>query len=153
MDLNALRDGMNAAVPFIRHVGLELQQVEPGRAVVLLPDEEHLANHVGSRHAGALFTAGETASGGAFVGAVAERLAELRPLVRGASITYTKVARGPITATGTLDRPVDELLAAVEGDGAVDFAIDVHLTDESGDLVARMNVEWNVKRVADRQAA
>lgn len=147
MDLNALRDGMNAAVPFNRHLGLELQQIEAGRAVVLLPDEEHLDNHIGSRHAGALFGAGEAASGGAFLGAFGERLAELRPLVRDAKIAYTKVARGPITATGRLDRPAEELLAAVDADGSVDFPIEVDLTDEKGDLVARMDVAWNVKRL------
>ena len=146
MDLNALRDGMNAAVPFNRHLGLELQEVAPGRAVVRLPDEQHLDNHVATRHAGALFTAGEAASGGAFVGVFAERLGELRPLVRDASIAYTKPARGTIMATATLDRPAEDLLAAVETDGAVDFPIEVSLTDEGGDVVARMSVSWNVKK-------
>ena len=44
--------------------------------------DEHLHNHVGSQHAGALFSAGEAASGAAFVGAFAERMGEITPLAR-----------------------------------------------------------------------
>ena len=42
--------------------------------MVSLPEADNLNNHVGSQHAGALFSAGEAASGGAFVGAFAERM-------------------------------------------------------------------------------
>ena len=59
-------------------------------------------NHVQSQHAGALFTAGEAASGGAFVGGFAERMAEITPLAEKAEIQYRKVARGDITARATL---------------------------------------------------
>ena len=74
------------------------------------PRTDHLHNHVGSQHAGALFSAGEAASGAAFVGAFAERLGDITPLARSAEITYLKLAKGPITATGTLGGAKDQLL-------------------------------------------
>ena len=81
MDLTDLRDGLNAAVPFNRHLGIELTALEPGRCEARLPDRPEQHNHIHSQHAGALFTLADAASGGAFVSGMAERIAELRPLV------------------------------------------------------------------------
>ena len=148
VDFEAVAAGLNQAIPFNRHVGLEVAEVGPGRGVVVLPDGEHLHNHVGSQHAGGLFAAGEAASGGAFLGAFAEHLGGLTPLARRASIDYRKLARGPITATGTLESDVDGLLSSLESDGKVEFPINVEMTDGDGNVVATMTVEWHVRRNA-----
>lgn len=145
MDYEAVRAGLETAIPFNQHVGLEVVEVAVGRGVVRLPEEQHLANHVGSQHAGALFSAGEAASGGAFVGAFAEHLGRLTPLAKGARIEYLKLAKGPITATGTLERDIDELLGELDSGGRAEFPIDVTLTDESGTEVARMTVDWHIR--------
>jgi acyl-coenzyme A thioesterase PaaI-like protein len=146
VDYDAVAAGLNEAIPFNRHVGLVVEEVAPGRGVVTLPDGEHLHNHVGSQHAGGLFSAGEAASGGAFLGAFAEHLGGLTPLAKSASIEYRKIARGPVTATGTLDADVDALLASIESDGRVEFPIEVEMTDGDGNVVATMTVHWHVRR-------
>ena len=145
MDYEEVRAGLEAAIPFNRHLGLEVVEVSEGNGVVRLPDGEHLRNHVGSQHAGGLFSAGEAASGAAFVGAFAKHLGKITPLAKSASIDYLKLAKGPITATGTLDRDAGELVAEVESDGRVEFPIDVSLTDEEGTEVARMTVGWHLR--------
>jgi acyl-coenzyme A thioesterase PaaI-like protein len=147
MDYEAIRAGMAVAIPFNTHLGLEVVELGPGRGVVRLPDRAELRNHVGSQHAGALFAAGEAASGGAFVGAFAERLAEITPLAEGAEIAYRRIARGTITATGTLSADADELLAQLDEEGAVRFTVEVDLTDGSGDTIAEMSVRWHVRAV------
>jgi acyl-coenzyme A thioesterase PaaI-like protein len=124
-DFEAVRAGLEAAIPFNKHVGLEVVEVGEGRGVVRLPDGDHLHNHVGSQHAGGLFAAGEAASGGAFVGAFAEHMAGLTPLARSAEIEYLKLAKGPITATGTLGTAADELLSGLDADGRVEFLVEV----------------------------
>jgi acyl-coenzyme A thioesterase PaaI-like protein len=146
LDYEAIAAGLNQAIPFNRHVGLEVVEVRPGRGVVTLPDSADLHNHVGSQHAGALFSAGEAASGGAFLGSFAEHLGSLTPLARSARIDYRKIARGPITATGTLSADVPELVAKLESDGRVEFPIEVELTDSDGQVVATMTVDWHVRR-------
>jgi acyl-coenzyme A thioesterase PaaI-like protein len=148
MDFDAVAAGLNQAIPFNRHVGLVVEEVAPGRGVVTLPDGEHLHNHVGSQHAGGLFSAGEAASGGAFLGAFAEHLGGLTPLAKSASIDYRKIARGPITAVGTLDADVNALLAAIEADGRVEFPVEVEMKDGDGNVVATMTVHWHVRRNA-----
>ena len=148
LDFKAVAAGLNEAIPFNRHVGLVVEEVAPGRGVVTLPDDASLHNHVGSQHAGALFSAGEAASGGAFLGAFAEHLGSLTPLAKSASIAYRKIARGPITAVGSLTGDVDALLATIESEGRVQFPVEVEMTDADGIVVATMTVHWHVRRNA-----
>src|SRR3954452_6440742 len=112
---------MTQAVPFAGFLGLDITSVAAGEAVVVLPERDELKNHVGSQHAGALFTVAETASGAAFVGAFAERMGEITPLARSADINYEKIAKGPIEAAATLGLPKDEALATLDRDGKVEF--------------------------------
>jgi uncharacterized protein (TIGR00369 family) len=144
-DFDAIAQGMTQAVPFAGHLGLDITSVAEGEAVVRLPDRPELTNHVGSQHAGALFTVAETASGAAFVGAFAERLGEVTPLARQAEITYEKIAKGPIDATAKLGTPKDEALATLDADGKVEFPCEVTLADESGLQIATATIRWHVR--------
>jgi acyl-coenzyme A thioesterase PaaI-like protein len=146
MDYDAIRAGLEQAVPFNTYLGLEVTEVAPGRGVVVLPDRDELRNHVGSQHAGALFSAGEAASGAAFVGSFVERMSELTPLAASAEIAYRKIARGTITATGTLGEDRDALLQRLDADGTVRFEVSVELADGEGTTVAEMTVQWHVRR-------
>lgn len=146
MDYDAIRAGLSQAIPFNGHLGLELVEVGEGRGVVKLPDASQTHNHVGTQHAGALFSAGEYASGGAFVGAFAEQMASITALARSAEIDYRKLARGEITAVGTLGETKDDLLGRLEADGRVEFAIEVELSDADGQVVAAMTINWHVRR-------
>ena len=148
MDYDAIRGGLQQAVPFNSHLGLEIQDVGAGVGVVKLPDLSELRNHVGTQHAGALFAAGEAASGAAFVGTFADRLGDITPLVRNAEITYRQPGQGAITATGRLGNEPDKLLADLDDAGKVDFVVDVELANAHGDTVAEMSVQWSVKKNA-----
>jgi uncharacterized protein (TIGR00369 family) len=144
-DFDAIAAGMTQAVPFAAHLGLEITSVGEGEAVVVLPDRQELGNHVGSQHAGALFTVAETASGAAFVGAFVERMAEVTPLARSAEISYEKIARGPIEATARLGTPPADALATLDAEGKVVFPCEIELTDSSGQRVATARVDWHVR--------
>lgn len=146
MDYEAIRKGLESAVPYNGHLGLEMVEIAPGRGVVRLPDRAEIRNHVGSQHAGALFSAGEAASGAAFVGAFAERLGELTPLAESAEIAYRQLGQGVITATGELRSDPDELLAELDREGRVRFEVHVGLTNAVDDVVAEMTVRWYVCR-------
>jgi acyl-coenzyme A thioesterase PaaI-like protein len=146
MDYEALRAGLEQAIPYNQHVGLEVAKVGDGQGVIRLPDDDHLKNHVGSQHAGALFSAGEAASGAAFVGAFAEHMGGITPLARSAEISYLKLASGPITATGRLGTGKEELLSTLDANGRVEFPVAVDLTDGDGTKVAEMTVHWHVRK-------
>jgi acyl-coenzyme A thioesterase PaaI-like protein len=146
IDYSAVAAGLNEAIPFNKHLGLQTTTVAADHGVVSLPSVEYLNNHVGSQHAGALFSAGEAASGAAFVGAFAEMLGEITPLAQSAEISYRKIARGEITATARFGADMDALRAELEREGRVRFPIGVDLTDAEGTTVAEMTVNWYVRR-------
>jgi acyl-coenzyme A thioesterase PaaI-like protein len=144
-DFDAIAQGMTQAVPFAGFLGVEVTNLSAGEATALLPERAELKNHVGSQHAGALFTAAETASGAAFVGAFAERMGDVTPLARNAEISYEKIAKGPIEAKATLGVPADEALATLDAEGKVVFPCEIELTDADGQRVATATVQWHVR--------
>jgi uncharacterized protein (TIGR00369 family) len=148
MDYQAVAQGLQQAIPFNTHLGLEVVEVGDGFGVVRLPEDERLLNHVGSQHAGGLFSVAEAASGGAFVGAFAEHMGGITPLAKSAEIAYLKLAKGPITATAKLSADKAELLERLDSDGRVEFPVTVEMTDEQGTKVAEVTVHWHVRKNA-----
>ncbi len=144
-DFEAIAAGMSQAVPFAGHLGLEITSMAEGEAVARMPERVELTNHVGSQHAGALFTLAENASGAAFVAAFAERLGDITPLARSAEIEYEKIAKGPIDARARLGVSKAEALATLDAEGKVEFPCTVELTDPSGTRVATATVRWHVR--------
>jgi acyl-coenzyme A thioesterase PaaI-like protein len=144
-DFDLIAKGMTQAVPFAGHLNLEITEISEGEATVVLPDLPELKNHVGSQHAGGLFTAAETASGAAFVGAFAERMGDVTPLARSAEISYEKIASGPITARARLGIAAAQALETLDSEGKVEFPCEIELTDADGTVVAAANVRWHVR--------
>jgi acyl-coenzyme A thioesterase PaaI-like protein len=145
IDYAAVAAGLNQAIPFNVHLGLQTVTVAPDHGVVKLPDLETGRNHVGSQHAGALFSAGEAASGAVFVGAFVELMGEITPLAESAEIAYRKLAKGEITATARFAEDRDALVAKLNEEGRIRFPIAVELTNTEGTLVAEMTVNWYVR--------
>jgi len=145
MDYDAIAKGMAMAVPFVHHLNLEIDSIAEGEAVVRLPERPELTNHVGTQHAGALFTVAETASGAAFVGAFAARLGDVTPLARAAEIDYELPARGEVTATARLGIGSAEALEKLDSAGKVEFPCEVELVAGDGTRVATATVAWHVR--------
>ncbi|HJT42827.1 MAG TPA: DUF4442 domain-containing protein [Rhizomicrobium sp.] len=143
MDYDTIRDGLGTAVPFVRHAGITLQEVGCGIATAMLADAAEFRNHLGTLHAGALYTLGETASGAAIAGAIAPILGEVRPLATAARIEYLRSARGEIIATATISE-ASSLQAQVAAKGRVAVLVHVSLRDAKGTDVARLEVDWTV---------
>jgi acyl-coenzyme A thioesterase PaaI-like protein len=146
VDYTAVAAGLTQAIPFNVHLGLETITVAEDHGVVRLPDDEHLRNHVGSQHAGGLFSAGEAASGAAFVGAFLDIMGEITPLAESAQISYRKLAKGEIAATARFGEDAEALKAKLNQDGRVRFPVEVEMTSADGTLVAEMTVNWYVRR-------
>lgn len=146
VDYTAVAAGLSQAIPFNVHLGLETTAVAPDSGAVKLPDDDRLRNHVGSQHAGGLFSAGEAASGAAFVGAFLDIMGEITPLAESAQISYKKLAKGEITATARFGEDAQALKAKLGEEGRIRFPIEVEMTDAGGSVVAEMTVSWYVRR-------
>jgi uncharacterized protein (TIGR00369 family) len=136
---------MSETVPFAKSVGVALLEVGDGFAKAQLVQRSDLSNHIGTMHAGALFTLAETASGAAMAGAFVDMIGRLRPVTAEARITYQKLARGTVSCTAATSEPAEELRRRLGQEQKVIFDVLVELFNEEGQPVATMTVSWNVR--------
>lgn len=141
-----IRSQMGAALPFATLTGIELSEVAAGKGAAKLSQRPEICNHVGSIHAGAIFTLGEAASGAAMSGTFAEHIMAIRPLAAEAKVTYAKIAKGLLIANAATTEPADDILSRFIADGKAKFDIEVDITNEDNETVATMSVAWNVRR-------
>lgn len=133
------------AVPMVRTLNLEFDQVGPERAVVSLPDQRAFHNHLGGPHAGAMFTLAESASGAVVMAAFGDQLLRAVPLAVRAEITYGKVAMGPVTATAELGRPRADVVAELDAGARPEFPVRVTLSRQDEEVTGEMSVIWTLR--------
>jgi uncharacterized protein (TIGR00369 family) len=137
-DYEKLREVVGTMVPFSVHAGIEVTEIGPERAVVEIPDEKNMQNHMGSVHAGALFLAADIASGSAFMGAMARRLAGIATFaVRDSRCTFLKPALGRIRAIARVDQRVTSDVLSRNTDEKFDIDTKALCYDENDVLVAK----------------
>src|SRR5450759_991219 len=83
-----IKQQMMDTLPFVRLLGIQIDEIGAGTSRVSMPVDPKLNNHLGSHHAGALFTLAETASGAAMAGGFADRIIGLRPVAKESRIQY-----------------------------------------------------------------
>lgn len=133
------------AVPFARTIGIQFTSVTPTTAVAVLPDSEQLHNHIGGPHAGAIFTLAESASGAIVLAAFADQLDRATPLAVRACIGYRKVAMGTVTATASLSRLADDVVADLDAGQRPEFDVAVTIANAEGTVTAEMTVTWTLR--------
>ncbi len=144
MDLSAVGDLLTAMVPFVSTVGIRIHDVERGAAKATLPARREVGNHLGTAHAGAAYTLGETASGAAVLSVFADKLPGAFVALRGATVKHTKAAAGDTVATAAIVGDADALRATYEETGMVD--LDVAVTLAVGDVgTAEITYAWAVR--------
>ena len=139
-----IRDSLPSTVPFTKHVGVTLTSVDCGKASASLEMSSQTTNHMGTPHAGALFTLGETAAGGAVAGAFAPFMMGLSAFPRDVAIQFLKPARGEIRAIAELDANVDDLHAVLKEEGSVEFNATVSLLSDAEETVGKIQSLWKV---------
>jgi uncharacterized protein (TIGR00369 family) len=139
---------LGQAVPFANTVGVTLLDVGDGTASAQLEQSKATSNHIGTQHAGAMFTLAEQASGAALAGALATVILECRPVAKDAQISYVKIAKGTLTAHAKTSRAGADILAELLETGKTVFAVDVDVQDANADTVVSMTINWHVTKPA-----
>lgn len=142
MVYDRIKQQMMDTLPFVRLLGISIDEIGAGTAKVSMPEDPKLNNHLGTQHAGALFTLAETASGAAMAGGFAELILGLRPVAKSSRIEYQKVARGATRAEGRVPGDLAALKAQLAQDGKVAFPVAVDVFDAEGTLAAQVTVDW-----------
>ena len=142
MVYDRIKQQMMDTLPFVRLLGISIDDIGAGTSRVSMPDDPKLHNHLGTQHAGALFTLAETASGAAMAGGFAELILGLRPVAKESRIQYQKLARGATRAEGRVPGDLAALKAQLAQDGKVAFPVEVDIFDSEGTLAAQVTVDW-----------
>ncbi|QRX95839.1 DUF4442 domain-containing protein [Streptomyces noursei] len=132
-------------VPMVRTLNLEFLEVTPERAVLRLPDQPEYHNHIAGPHAGAMFTLAESASGAIVLSAFGDQLSRAVPLAVRAEIGYKKLAKGAVTATATLGRPIAEVIAELDAGQRPEFPVSIAIQREDEAVTGEMTVVWTLR--------
>jgi acyl-coenzyme A thioesterase PaaI-like protein len=133
-----------ARIPYLEAHALEVEEGAKGAVRVKMPLRAGLTNHVGIFHAGALFTAAETAAGVSAYRVVPDDRAFV--LLRGAAIRYTRRAEGEVIANARIEG--DAALAArdaFDASGRGDVVIDVTAHDAGGEVVFEGSFDYALR--------
>ena len=130
----------------MKTLGIDYLELDAERAVLRLRDEPTFHNHVGGLHAGAMFTLAESASGAVVIASFEDLLTTVTPLAASATISYVRLAKGPVTAEAVLGRSAAEVRAELAETGeTVQFPVQVTLTTEDGRTNAEMTISWALR--------
>jgi len=138
-------------IPLVKTLGIHVTEAvitdSEVRAVCTLPDRAEQRNHVGGPHAGAMFTAAESASGGVVQSAFADLFTQAVPLIMNGNMRFQALALGDIVATGRM--PIAEV-ARVRSELAEgkrpEFFVEVEVTSGDG-VTGYLSTHWTLKPI------
>ncbi len=131
-------------IPYLQTHDLDISASEGG-VRVRMPLKHDVTNHVGIVHAGALFTAAETAAGVASFGIAPNGSAVV--LLRAANVRYTRRAEGDVVAVAHVAGEVaDAAREAFEEGGRADARVEVTAEDPAGEKVFEGTFDYALRR-------
>ena len=144
IDAKAVAENLFAMVPFTGKLNFVVEDVRPGYARIRLPYDAANTNHVGSMHAGAIFTLLETTAGMALITALGELGSRL--LVTGAKISYARKVMGAGVAVADASPALlDQARRDIEQNGKALFTFAASLLDEQGVKCAECAFDYRIK--------
>jgi acyl-coenzyme A thioesterase PaaI-like protein len=146
-DFDWLARGMENDMPFPHLIGVRVKELSRGHAVLELPDDPKVHNHVGGPHAGALFGLGESAAALAVITTFADLLADHVPLVKGAEISYASLLTGPAYAEATFTADEAGARESLRVRDRATFPVEIVFRDSAGAETARMTAQMAMKKL------
>lgn len=142
MDASSMR-AILGQIPYTRELGFAIERAADGEVHMTLPEAEATRNLVGTVHAGALFSFGETVAG---VAAGLETLERAFPFARRAEIRYRRPARGAVHGRARVEREeLRRVLGEISRDGRSELKVSVQLEAADGQPVADMDVDYSFR--------
>jgi acyl-coenzyme A thioesterase PaaI-like protein len=126
-------------VPYSGSIGAMVEEFEPGHVRISLTDRRRVRNHLRSFHAIALANLGELSTGLALLGAMGT---DVRGILTGLDVTYTKKARGRLEVDVEVDIPVIT--------ESTDHLVEAGIRDTAGDVVATVQARWRLSPIPGR---
>jgi uncharacterized protein (TIGR00369 family) len=124
---------LGLCAPYSGTIGAQVEELEPGKCVVVLRQRRRVGNHLGSVHAMALANLGELATGLALMSSLPD---QARAILTGFSVDYLKKARGRLTAECRGEIPSSNL--------EHEYLLTGEIFNQDGDTVAIVRARWLV---------
>jgi hypothetical protein len=135
-------------VPFNRYLGI-LPSGKKGYILEMRCDKK-LSNHLGTLHAGALFSLAEATSGEFLLRQFQRPELNIIPVVRKADIKYSRPADSVVYSTAEFfDNDADEVFAGLKEKGKVIVKVNVNLFNETLERIAVSTVHWFLMLAAE----
>ncbi len=136
--------GLSWMSPFNRHLRARLLDWTPEKAVIAVKRRRRIRNHVGSIHAGALFTLGETCAGLVIIRNFP--FGGFRPLMSDVRVTYSKQARGDVIGECSVHPDAIAKMREVIASGEVpSIEMVTNILNTDHEIIAVVTTQWQVK--------
>jgi len=130
-------------VPFVRHLGIAHRDKQH---LQLSPDI-HLTNHLGTLHAGALYTLAESQSALFLLQRFPDLAENAIPLLRNGGLTYKKPVLEGVWASAALSEEAEKrFLSRFMKQGRGSITVTVTLTNSDNGICAEGEFTWFVQR-------
>jgi thioesterase domain-containing protein len=141
--LDLATDHLTGLIPVLKHMGVRVVELAPGRAATEVPFEGN-GNHVGTMYAGVLYSVAEVLGG--ILGTATFDATRFATIIKGAEVRYLRAARSGVRASAALD---DETIARITAEateaGKADFVLEVTVTDDEGSVVATLRGDYQLR--------
>lgn len=124
---------LGTIIPYTGSIKARVEHLEPGHAIVVLPDRRRVRNHLDSVHAIALANVAELSTGLAMISGLPPGV---NAILVGLTVSYEKKARGELRAECKCPVPA--------GDTRQEVTIETEVKDKAGDVVTRATARWLV---------
>jgi thioesterase domain-containing protein len=148
LDFENARLAIESALPYVRKLGVQLVRFEPFKVELLLPFDLSNTNHLGTLHAGALYTFAETV-GGAFL--LSTGIVEGILAVRRGSIEYLKPVMEDLYGRAVAgEEEVKGWLERYRKEGRVEMPLVIELNLPSSVTAVRAEILYVMKEPRTR---
>lgn len=125
----------------------KLTDVKEEKEYLVLSPNDSISNHLGTIHAGAIFTLAESESGHYLQKCFPDQKDKVVAMVRDASIRYKQPASQKIIASATItDEEMEKFNSRFDRKGRSTITIDVEVKDIENTLISTASFLWYVQK-------
>ena len=136
-------------LPYCEHLGLKAIAVGERKAIGLEPARQH-QNHLGSIHAGVLFSVAETAAAQAMLETFPDLVDQTIVVLRSASVKYRQPTSGPVQALASIDQQAaGELRTRLAKKGTARFSVSASVRDSEQEVFVG-DYTWFITRIENQ---
>jgi uncharacterized protein (TIGR00369 family) len=145
IDLKKVRGFIECQIPFLKKVGLVVEDISRGKIKLTIPYDANNLNHLGTYQGGVYLTLAE-AAGGSLVATLVD-LSDTLLLARECHLRFGEPAKRSLSFEGSFEeREVKKILGQLKRNLKMDVVVQVKLLNENGNVAAEGSVTYYLRQ-------